>query len=248
MPEDQPYCGAPPSPEQIWSQWNGDPVLLAGLAALALAMLAAVRHGAMRAMPAAGAWLVLVALFVSPLCSLTSALFSARVAHHLILIAICAPLIAFAAPGRGRASPGLLQATFLVQFVVVWAWHAPALYDLSLARHDIYWLMQASLLAASMAFWRAVLRAADPVSAGLALLGTATHMGLLGALLTFAATPLYAFHAQTTLPWGLDQLDDQRLGGLLMWVPATLPYLAALVWIAGRSLAGGRERSARWSG
>jgi putative membrane protein len=44
------------------------------------------------------------------------------------------------------------------------------------------------------------------------------QMGLLGAWLTFAGRPLFAVHAATTWAWGLSQLQDQQLGGLIMWV------------------------------
>ena len=43
---------------------------------------------------------VLVVAFVSPLCALSAALFSARVVHHLLLVAVAAPLIALAWPTR----------------------------------------------------------------------------------------------------------------------------------------------------
>ena len=52
------------------------------------------------------------------------------------------------------------------------------------------------------------------------------HMGLLGALLTFAPTPLYAGYT----------LQDQQLGGLIMWVPATFVLLLAGLWAFDRWL------------
>jgi putative membrane protein len=58
-------------------------------------------------------------------------------------------------------------------------------------------------------------------------------MGMLGALLTFARRPLYAPHADTTLAYGLTPLADQQLAGLVMWVPAALPYLLAAALLAG---------------
>ncbi len=61
-------------------------------------------------------------------------------------------------------------------------------------------------------------------------------MGLLGALITFAARPLYAPHFLTTLAWGLEPLEDQQLAGLIMWAPAAGFYLAAALFIAGRWL------------
>jgi putative membrane protein len=48
------------------------------------------------------------------------------------------------------------------------------------------------------------------------------QVSLLGALLTFAAVPLFSVHEFTTAAWGLTWLQDQQLGGLVMWVPAGL--------------------------
>jgi cytochrome c oxidase assembly factor CtaG len=52
--------------------------------------------------------------------------------------------------------------------------------------------------------------------------------GLLGALLTFSARPLYAAYLPTTAAWGLTPLEDQQLGGLGMWIPASLIHLTTL--------------------
>jgi putative membrane protein len=52
------------------------------------------------------------------------------------------------------------------------------------------------------------------------------QMALLGALLTFAPKTLYAIHAVAPLDWGFTPLGDQQLGGLIMWVPAGLPFAA----------------------
>jgi len=41
--------------------------------------------------------------------------------------------------------------------------------------------------------------------------------------------------------WGLSPLADQQLAGLLMWVPAILPYLAVGLWLAWSSLRPGVE-------
>jgi putative membrane protein len=61
-------------------------------------------------------------------------------------------------------------------------------------------------------------------------------MGLLGALIVFAPRPLYTLHVASTAAWGLTPLADQQLAGLLMWVPAILPYLGVGLWIAWSSL------------
>jgi putative membrane protein len=58
------------------------------------------------------------------------------------------------------------------------------------------------------------------------------QMGMLGAILTFAREPFYTSHAATTWPWGLEQVADQQLAGLIMWVPGVIPYAVATALIA----------------
>ena len=96
--------------------------------------------------------------------------------------------------------------------------------------------MQASLLGSAMAFWAALRRAAAPVTIAL-LLATMVQMGLLGALLTFAGSPLFGPHLLTTAPWGLSPLADQQLAGLIIWAPGSGLYLAAALLTGWRLLA-----------
>jgi putative membrane protein len=58
------------------------------------------------------------------------------------------------------------------------------------------------------------------------------QMGLLGAVLTFAAHPMFLSHLSTTWAWGIEPLRDQQLGGVFMWVPGIILFL----WAALRSL------------
>jgi putative membrane protein len=219
------YCGPPPLPAELWTTWNLDPVLLSALAAGTLL--------ARREPAGLAAMAVLVVAFVSPLCALSSALFSARVVHHVLLVACAAPLLALAlraGSARGMALP------FATSTLVLWAWHHPAAYDLALANVAVYWLMQLSLLGSAVWFWRAVFAAdSAPVDRLLFIVAGFAQMGMLGAILTFAPSPLYAAHAVAPLGWGFAPLQDQQLGGLIMWVPAGLPYAAAAVLLARRS-------------
>ena len=218
------YCGPAPDPAAIWWRWNLDPLLLVALVALALAF------GRSRTGLAAVA--VLAVAFVSPLCALSAALFSARVVHHLLLVALAAPLIAIAWPAR---RPRGATPLFLVSTGVLWAWHLPQAYDAAMADMGLYWVMQATLLGSATAFWRAVLAPGQPAGqAGLAILGAYMQMGLLGALLTFAPEPLYAIHQWAPLAWGFTPLSDQQLGGIIMWVPAGIPYAALGALVARR--------------
>ncbi len=233
-----PYCGTAPLPGALLDRWNLDPLLLLGLAAAAWALWRWSRNDVAQRRAGLAAMAVLVVLFVSPLCALTSALFSVRVVHHLLLAAVAAPLLSLALPVR---IGGGLAAWTGIHAVAFWGWHAPPLYGWALASDAAYWLMQATLLGSAFAFWSAVRQAS--VAGGIAaLLGTMVLMGLLGALITFAGAPLYAPHFATTLPWGLAPLADQQLAGLIMWAPGAGFYLAAALSLLSRWFA--RERGA----
>jgi len=232
------YCGAPAIPDDFWVRWNADPVLIAALVVLAVVV------GRGRTADARAGWTaiaLMVVIFVSPLCAFASALFSARVFHHVLLIAGAAPLLAVAFPARRLGSPSLAVLVG-VHAVVLWLWHAPGPYAWGLASVPAYWLMQASLLGSAWLLWRAILAPATPPGAALlALVATIGQMGLLGALIAFATRPLYLVHLASTGAWGLTPLADQQLAGLLMWVPAILPYLGMGLWLAWSGLRPGAE-------
>jgi putative membrane protein len=226
------YCGPAALPNDLWMRWNADPLLIAILAALALAVSRG-RSADTRA--GWGAIVLMLVIFVSPLCALSSALFSVRVLHHVLLVAAVAPLLALAFPQRRMGSPPLFVLV-AAHAVILWLWHTPGAYAWGLASVPAYWLMQTSLLGSAWLLWRAILAPAQSGPTPVALAATIAQMGLLGALIVFAPRPLYPVHLASTTAWGLVPLTDQQLAGLLMWVPAMLPYLGAGVWIAWSSL------------
>ena len=67
------------------------------------------------------------------------------------------------------------------------------------------------------------------------------HSSILGALLTFSRTPWYGAYGATTRAWGLTPIEDQQLGGLIMWVPAGLVYLTAGLLLFAAWIRVGRE-------
>lgn len=208
------YCGPPPAPNEIAASFNLDPVLMIALAALAFAF---------RRRPAGlAATAVLFVAFVSPLCALSSALFAARSAHHLIVVAVAAPLVAAALPGWRAGSSWLW---LLLSGGVLGLWHLPSAYEGALTSVSVYWVMQLALLGSAVGLWRSIFDRGQTLAfQALILILAFAQMGLLGAILTFAPEPLYAAHATAPLFWGMTPLDDQRLGGLIMWVAAIIPY------------------------
>ena len=229
----QPYCGPAPGPSDWAQAWNFDPVLLAALGACAGAGMLALRHVSgfrQRSFGLAGAFAVLA--FVSPLCAMTVALFSARTLHHLVVFSLLAPALALALPLR-RIPPGLALAAVSA---ALWLWHLPVAYAAAWDSAAIYWAMQAALLLSAWAFWSALL-ARPALGNAMWLLPLIAQMGLLGAVLTFAPAPFYAEHLATTQVFGTDALRDQQLAGLIMWVPGMVPLAVLSAVFGWRALA-----------
>jgi len=225
------YCGPAPIPASLVSAWNLDMTAIALCASIAfLHVTLELRE---RRPAALAAVAILGFLFLSPLCALTAALFSARALHHVMLVALAAPLLAVAFPSRDHHATVGVGWIAILHAALFWLWHAPPVYTWAISNPAAYWLMQGSLLGSGVWLWRQVFNAREGIGAVLcALLGTVIHMGMLGALLSFASTPLYEPHFLTTFAFGLTPLEDQQLAGLIMWVPAAAPYLAAALYRA----------------
>jgi putative membrane protein len=120
--------------------------------------------------------------------------------------------------------------------VALWTWHIPGAYDAAVARPWVHALEHLSFLGTALLFWWAVVHPRGslrrvPGLAVLALFALTMEGGALGALMTFSPSPWYASHLATTAAWGLSPLEDQQIAGLVMWVPGTLTYLAAVAWL-----------------
>ena len=237
VPPPLPYCGSPPVPAELLSRFNLDPAVLIAVVAFAGGHLRLLRGRRRAFYYAAGGWGLAAFAFVSPLCALSVALFSARVGQHMLLVLLAAPLIAMAWPRahtRHGAAPLWISAAAF--FVALWFWHMPLPYDATFKSTAAYWAMHVTLFGSAILTWRQLLhhrteRTFDVLTVG-AL--TSMQMGLLGAVLTFAGHPLFLWHLTTTASWGLTPLRDQQLGGVFMWVPGILLFLVAAI----RSLRG----------
>jgi putative membrane protein len=182
----------------------------------------------------------LAVAWFGPLPNLAKRMFSAHMAMHMAVVAVASPLIAFGVAG-GRLDPvRLFPLVFapipasLLELVVVWAWHAPALHHA--ARHTTTGFIaeQGTFLFTGLLVWSSVLGGVISTrgnrgGAGIAaLLLTSMHMTLLGALLALTPRPLYA-HADLSMSLGA--LADQQLGGAIMIVVGGVSYLAGGLWL-----------------
>ena len=241
----RPYCGLPPSPANLLGRLNLDPWLLSALgASLVIYLLATRLTKPSRRLCFVAGWSVAAAALVSPLCALSVSLFSARVGQHMVLATIAAPLIALGAPDNVRRQisrgPTTLAGGVVAFAAALWIWHAPAAYDATFTSDIAYWAMHLSVIGAACCLWAAVFAAGPdqlaPVLTALVL--TSVQMAFLGAVITFLPTPVFVVHATTTAAWGLSQLADQQLGGVIMWAPAGVIFVAAILWSVAEAMRG----------
>lgn len=200
-------------------------------------------------------WVALAGALLSPLHWLGERLFTAHMIEHEIVMVIAAPLIALARPIgacvwalpaqlRGVAGwalrgvmPGPFSAT-IVHGVVIWYWHIPVLFDAAVLSTPLHRLQHLCFVLSAIAFWWALLQRCERGAAVLHLFATATHTGLLGALIVLAPRVLYLRQTADAAVWGFTPLQDQQLAGLIMWIPAGTVYAGAALgfaalWIRG---------------
>ena len=96
--------------------------------------------------------------------------------------------------------------------------------------------MHVTFLAAGMMFWSVVLepsgrRRLDYGSTLLFVFSTALITGLPGALMSFSQRLIYVAPNVELRPFGLTALEDQRLAGLIMWIPMDLLLFATCGWL-----------------
>ena len=187
----------------------------------------------MRPLPLIAGLLALLLIWGGPLLGADRASFAAHMIAHMGVVAVAAPLLALGLP----AAPALLApaAATLLEFVLVWGWHAPALRAAAASSLPAAVIEQASFLAAGFLLWHACLRAGG-LAGAVGLLVTSMHMTLLGALLSLAPRPLYGEATVTCLGLRLGPAADQGLGGTVMLAVGAVVYLAGGLALMARSL------------
>jgi cytochrome c oxidase assembly factor CtaG len=217
---------------------------------------------ARRALAFAGGWLVTAAALVGPLDALSAQLFSAHMVQHEGLMVVAAPLFVlgrplgawtWALPQPWRRALGAFfhrpawrlpwlvvtrpLAAWLIHAIALWLWHIPSWFEAALASEGVHVLQHASFLVSALLYWWSVLGARRNGGAAMAsLFTTMIHTAALGALLALSPVAWYPTYADRTIAFGLDPLEDQQLGGFVMWIPAGFAYVACGLATAARWL------------
>jgi len=174
-------------------------------------------------------------------------LFLIHMLQHLLLTLLFPPLLIFGTPGwllkpllrpewvrrTGRFLTHPVVAGGLFTFAVA-AWHTTPLYDLMMRSHDVHIATHLLFIVTGVIMWWPVMSQVEevpPLPLGarmLYLFLVSIPMQAVAAIITFADEPLYTWYVAAARTWGLSPLDDQKLGGLLMWVPGNLWMFGAI--------------------
>jgi putative membrane protein len=147
---------------------------------------------------------------------------------------------------RTLTRPKVCFATFNL---VIAAWHLPVLYNVAMAHHEIHILQHLMFMAAAVMLWWPILsplpelpRLSYPMQM-LYLFLTTIPMSIVAVYITYSDNLLYPAYASAPRLWGITPMDDQLIGGLIMWIPGGLVFFAVISVIFFRWQARGAEDS-----
>ena len=232
-----------------WNRWDLHPSVVAGLVLLGglYVFLGGLTSPRRRVASFGGALLVLFVALNGPLHNLSDTyLFSAHMGQHLLLTLVFPPLLLYGTPAHvvrpllrprwvmalGRVVTRPLVAALLFTGPIV-IWHSPVLYEAALRNHNLHIIQHLVFLTTAVIMWWPVLSPVPELPRiphllqmlYLFLLGI--PMSVTGALITLSDSALYPFYAAAPLRvGGLSPLEDQQIGGLLMWV-----FGGLMLWI-----------------
>jgi putative membrane protein len=189
--------------------------------------------------------IVLAGCWLGPLPRAAEHSFTAHMMLHTAVVAVAAPFVALGIartavdPVRTIARIVAPIPASMIELVIVWTWHAPALHRAARVEPALFVLEQASFLFGGVWLWIAAVGGTNEqrrrrAGAGVAaLLFTSMHMTLLGALFALADRPLFG-HAMPEV--AASPVSDQQTGGVIMLLVGGSAYLIGALWLTRLAL------------
>ncbi len=259
--------GAPrPALPAVLLRWELDPFFLVSLAAtvyLYFRLVARVnrahsgnRFPVRRQLAFAGGIAALVVAIASPLATYDTALFSAHMVQHLLIISVAAPLLLLGQPITLvlRASSSRLRKevflpllhshalrtlafpplAWLMFTAVLWLTHYSPLFNGALENGWLHRLEHGLYLGTALLFWWPAI-AADPgpwrMNHPFRLLYVFLQMpqnSFLAVSLANAGRVIFPHYENLQRDWGPSPLSDQEWAGYIMWIGGDAGFLVAL--------------------
>ena len=168
-------------------------------------------------------------------------LFSAHMVQHLLLTLVVPPLLiagltgAMLRPVLDVPVLGALArrvttpiACFVIFNVTLAAWHLPPVYNAALAYHWVHIIQHLMFMSAAVLMWWPVMSPL-PELPRLSYPGQMLYcfllsipMSIVSVYIVYSRAVLYPAYASAPRVWGISPLDDQLIGGLIMWIPGGL--------------------------
>lgn len=133
-----------------------------------------------------------------------------------------------------------------VGLIYFWLW--PAVHFDAMLSHDLYLLMNWSMVVDGLLFWMVIVDP-RPIDSSpmpgyptrfMMIIGTTIPQIVLGAYITFSSENLYKVYAVCGRAWPIAAKTDQLYGGLLTWIPPAMMELAGALIVL--SMLMGRDR------
>jgi len=149
-------------------------------------------------------------------------------------------------------------AVWFIFVVMIIGWHDPSLYNAALRSNWVHDLEHITMFAAGMLYWWLVSGAGPRLHKNLSrvakiafILAVIPPNMALGIVLAFSQQPIYAFYSDMPRLWGISALDDQRISGVIMWIPGNMMHFMTALAIIFMILSGeGRKpatQEAMWA-
>jgi len=249
-----------PAQQIGWTSWTIHPSVVVGLIALAglyeWGARTAGRPLALSPSPARrlSYYAALSIVFLSlngPLHDLSDYyLFSAHMVQHLLLTLVVPPLLIWGVPGwmlrpllRVRAVAAVARAltrpvrAFVLFNVVIAAWHLPPVYNTAMAYHPVHIVQHLMFMSTAVLMWWPLLSPL-PELPRLAYPGQMLYcflmsipMSIVAIYVAMADSVLYPAYAAAPRLWGISPLEDQHIGGLIMWIPGGLFFYVVMSFV-----------------
>jgi len=139
---------------------------------------------------------------------------------------------------RYLTSPGLVWFLFVAVLI---GWHDPNAYNAALQWEWVHDLEHLTFFGTAVLFWWQVIRVGPrihgrfPRGARIAYLLVTVPINMLtGVVISFNPKPIYTYYTTVPRLGTMTVMQDQMLGGIIMWIPGSMMYIiAALILIAG---------------
>ncbi|SRR6266542_2558302 len=208
--------------------------------------------------------LVLFASLNGPIHDLSDDyLFSAHMVQHLLLTLAVPPLLIAGTPGWmlrpalrnksvARAARFLTRpfTCYAVFNVVIIVWHLPPMYNLAMANHNVHIVEHLMFMAAAVMMWWPLLSQL-PELPRLAYPGQMLYsflmsipMSVVAVAIVYSSTLIYPAYLNAPRVLPITPLQDQQLGGLIMWIPGGLIFIVIMTVVFFKWNARGEDSTA----